>query len=185
MKWRRHCVTSTAAGATTDMSALQGRGRVALRDALLRPHHTALCVTDFERALRFYTEFLPFELEGELDHRSEPALGEVVGLPGAVIRWAMLRLGSYRVELFKYYEPQGRSDARPQCDLGYTHFAIEVADVDAVYAQAVASGYKAVSPPRDLRGGRTRAFYLCEPEGVITEFIQFRPIGDATPVKTD
>lgn len=167
------------------MPAPQPQVRAALRDALLRPHHTAVCVTDFERALRFYTEFLPFRLEGEMDRRSEPALGEVVGLPGAVIRWAMLRLGSHRIELFKYYEPQGRNDARPQCDLGYSHFALEVADVDAVYAQAMASGYSALSPPRDLRGGRTRAFYLCEPEGAITEFIQFRPAEGAAPAKTD
>lgn len=165
-----------AGGVVADMSAPQSQvARPRLHDALLRPHHTAVCVTDFERALRFYTEFLPFELEGEMDRRSEPALGEVVGLPGAVIRWAMLRLGSHRVELFKYYEPQGRTDARPQCDLGYSHFAIEVADVDAVFEQAIAWGYVALSPPRDLRGGRTRAFYLCEPQGAITEFIQFNP----------
>lgn len=174
-----------AAGAAADMPAPQAQGRAALRDALLRPHHTAVCVTDFERALRFYTEFLPFQLEGEMDRRSEPALGEVVGLPGAVIRWAMLRLGSYRVELFKYYEPQGRSDARPQCDLGYSHFAIEVADVDDVYAQAMAWGYGAASAPRDLRGGRTRVFYLCEPEGAITEFIQFRAAAGAAPARID
>lgn len=146
-----------------------------LRDAVLRPHHTAVCVTDFERALRFYTEFLSFEIEGEMDRRSEPALGVVVGLPGAVIRWAMLRLGDHRVELFKYYQPQGRTDARPQCDLGYSHLAIEVADVDGAYAQAMAAGYLATSEPQSLRGGRTRVFYLCEPEGAITEFIQFSP----------
>lgn len=167
------------------MSMSQTQTQTRLQDTLLRPHHTAVCVTDFDRALRFYTEFLPFQLEGEMDRRSEPALGDVVGLPGAIIRWAMLRLGSYRVELFKYYEPQGRSDARPQCDLGYSHFAIEVADVDAVYAQAMARGYRAMSPPRDLRGGRTRVFYLCEPEGAITEFIQFRPAENSAHTKID
>jgi glyoxylase I family protein len=146
-----------------------------LQDSILVAHHTAVCVTDFERALNFYTDFLGFELEGEMDQRSEEALSEVVGLTGAVIRWAMLKKGTYRVELFKYYSPEGDTVARRQCDLGYSHMAFEVADVDAVYKQTVARGYKTVSSPKSLRGGRTRVFYLCEPEGAITEFVQFNP----------
>ena len=146
---------------------------IQLRDSLLTIHHTAVCVTDFERAKSFYLDFLGFELEGEMDHRDEAALGEVVGLPGAVIRWAMLRHGSHRVELFKYYTPQGATRARPQCDLGYSHMAFVVDDVDAVYEQVCRAGYAVVSPPRVLRGGRSKAFYVREPEEAITEFVQF------------
>ncbi|GAB2454900.1 hypothetical protein GCM10027082_01660 [Comamonas humi] len=147
-------------------------------DSKLCAHHTAVSVGDFERAKRFYLDFLGFELEGEMDQRSEAALSEVVGLPGATIRWAMLRHGQYRVELFKYYTPQGDMQPRRQCDLGYNHMAFEVGDVDAVYQQAVQAGYQCVSEPKVLRQGRTKVFYLAEPEGAITEFIQFlQPAG--------
>lgn len=148
-----------------------------LKDELLDVHHTAVCVTDFERARDFYVDFLGFELEGEADNRSESALGDVVGLKGATIRWAMLRRGSHCVELFKYYQPEGSRTPREQCDLGYTHMAMRVRDVDAVFEQAVAAGYEPVSTPRVLRGGRTKVFYLREPEGAITEFIQFNELG--------
>lgn len=144
-----------------------------LEDTLLTIHHTALCVNDFERAKAFYQDFLGFVLEGEIDHRDEPALGEVVGLPGAVIRWAMLAHGSHRVELFKYYAPQGETRARRQCDFGYNHMAFVVNDVDAVYEQVARAGYATVSPPRVLRNGRSKAFYVREPEDAITEFVQF------------
>ena len=144
-----------------------------LIDEKIRAHHTAICVTDFERARDFYCGFLGFELEGEMDRRSEPALGEVVGLPGAVVRWAMLRHDSYRVELFKYYSPEGDSRARRQCDFGYSHMAFEVTDVESVYRQVVDAGYRTVSSPQVLRNGRTKVFYVGEPEGAITEFIQF------------
>lgn len=144
-----------------------------LKDKALSAHHTAICINDFERARNFYVDFLGFELEGEMDHRSEPTLGEVVGLPNAKIRWAMLRHGSYRVELFKYYTPEGDKHARRQCDFGYSHMAFEVADVDSVYEQATQAGYQTVSSPRIMRQGRTKVFYLMEPEGAITEFIQF------------
>ncbi|MBZ8134360.1 VOC family protein [Afifella sp. IM 167] len=136
-------------------------------------HHTALCVTDFERARDFFVKFVGFELEGEIDHRQEPELGEVVGEAGAMIRWALLRLGAHRIELFKYYRPHGAKDPRRQCDFGYTHLAFEVEDVDAVYARTQEAGYPAISPPKVMRGGRTKAFYLREPEGAVTEFIEF------------
>lgn len=144
-----------------------------LQDSLLQTHHTAICVNDFERAKNFYVEFLGFDIEGEMDNRGEPTLGEVVGLPGAVIRWAMLRHGSHRMELFKYYVPQGDRTARRQCDFGYNHFAFQVADVDSVYMQAVQAGYQCVSEPKVMRNGYTKVFYLSEPEGAITEFLQF------------
>lgn len=147
-----------------------------LKDKLLSTHHTAICVNDFEHARDFYTGFLGFQLEGEMDHRSEPTLGEVVGLPGATIRWAMLRHDTHRVELFKYYTPDGDKHPRRQCDFGYSHMAFEVADVDSVYAQAMEAGYQSVSSPRVMRQGRTKVFYLMEPEGAITEFIQFMNI---------
>ena len=144
-----------------------------LIDEKMCAHHTAICVTDFERARDFYCTFLGFEMEGEMDRRSEPALDEVVGLPGAVVRWAMLRRDAYRVELFKYYSPEGDSQPRRQCDFGYSHMAFEVTDVDSVYRQVIDAGYRAVSTPQVLRNGRTKVFYLAEPEGAITEFIQF------------
>jgi catechol 2,3-dioxygenase-like lactoylglutathione lyase family enzyme len=144
-----------------------------LTDALLTIHHTALCVNDFERAKAFYLDFLGFELEDEMDQRGEVALGEVVGLPGAVIRWAMLKHGGHRIELFKYYTPQGDTVARRQCDFGYSHLAFVVDNVDAVYEQVKRAGYATVSPPRVLRGGRSKAFYVREPEEAITEFVQF------------
>lgn len=148
-----------------------------LMDRQLHAHHTAVCVNDFERARNFYTDFLGFELEGELDHRREQALGEVVGLSGAEVRWAMLRHGTYRVELFKYYAPEGDPRPRRQCDFGYSHMAFEVEDVESVYVQVTQAGYRTVSPPKVMRNGRTKVFYTAEPEGAITEFIQFLTVG--------
>ncbi|TAM86132.1 MAG: glyoxalase/bleomycin resistance/dioxygenase family protein [Candidimonas sp.] len=152
-----------------------------LTDATLRIHHTAICVNDFDHARDFYTGFLGFHLDGEMDHRGEPALGEVVALPGALIRWAMLRHGEHRVELFKYYTPQGETAARRQCDFGYSHLAFEVADVDRVYEQVLRAGYRCNSEPKVMRNGHTKVFYLLEPEGAVTEFLQFLKKGDAHP----
>ena len=142
-------------------------------DLITDVHHTAVCVTDFEGMRAFLVDFLGFELEGEMDDRSEPPLGTVVGLPGATIRWAMFRHGGHRVELFKYHRPECRMDAPRQCDVGFTHLAFRVADVEAVHARAVEAGHEPISPPQLLRGGATKVFYLRGPDGVVVEFVEF------------
>lgn len=152
------------------MSETQGSGIGGLIKAT---HHTAICVDDFDAARDFYVDMLDFTVSAEKDRRDEPALGEVVGLPGAVIRWALLARDDHRIELFKYLEPEGRKDIRPQCDCGYTHMAFEVSDVDAAYEKLVAAGYRTNSPPLPMRGGQAKVFYVLAPEGNVTEFMEF------------
>lgn len=142
-------------------------------DKIESVHHTAVCVVDFERMRDFFVGFLGFEIEGEMDHRAEAGLEKVVGLPGATIRWAMLRFGTHRVELFKYYQPTGNTVPLAQCDTGFTHMAFRVSDVDAIYTRAVQAGYSPISEPQLMRGGITKAFYLRGPEDVVVEFIEF------------
>ncbi|MBP5857125.1 VOC family protein [Marivibrio halodurans] len=137
-------------------------------------HHTAVSVRDFDAARDFFVDVLGFAVEGEARARDEPALGEVVGLPGAVVDWAMLARGEDRIELFRYHQPEGRMEPAEQCDVGYVHIAMQVDDVDAAYDAALAAGFRTRSSPRSLRGGRTRVFYMIGPEGLVVEFIEFR-----------
>lgn len=136
-------------------------------------HHTALSVRDYHVTRAFLVDFLGFEVEVEMDRREEEKLGVVVGLPGAVIRWALLRLGTHRVELFRYLTPEGRTAAPEQCDVGFTHLAFVVDDVATVHDRAVAAGYSPLSPPQSLRDGAVTVFYLSGPDGIVTEFMQF------------
>jgi glyoxylase I family protein len=153
-----------------------------LHGVIVGPHHTAVSVENFDKARAFFTDVIGMTVENEMDRRGEPELGIVVGLPGAVIRWAMLELSGYRVELFKYYEPEGKPIAIRQCDRGLTHIAFQVNDSDQAYERLRGAGYETFSAPQNLRGGLTRPFYAIGPEGIAVEFIEFRnaPAGART-----
>ena len=140
-------------------------------------HHTAVCAQDFEATHSFFVNFLGFEVEGKALDRSEPELTAVVGLPDVKIRWALLRLGTHRVELFRYYTPTGKATPPAQCDTGFTHMAFAVSNVDEVHARAIASGYLPISSPQIMRGGVSRVFYLRGPENIIVEFMEFQEKG--------
>lgn len=148
---------------------------LSLADLIVRPHHTALCVEDFAAARDFFVNIIGMRIEGEMDHRDEANLGVVVGLPGADVRWAMLELMGYRVELFKFYNPVGRRQAIRQCDVGLTHICFEVYDVDAAYRRLENSEFNVVSRPMELRNGRSKPFYVLGPEGIVIEFLKLQP----------
>lgn len=148
---------------------------------VLRAHHTAVCVENFDNAREFFTEIIGMQIEAEMDQRSEPALGVVVGLPGAVIRWAMLEFFGYRIELFKYYQPEGKTIAIRQCDRGITHIAFQVNDTDEVCRRIRAAGYTTFSDPQDLRNGITRPVYVYGPEGIAVEFLEIRRATKISP----
>lgn len=152
---------------TTETGAL-------LDDLVMRPHHTAVCVEDFDAAQAFFCDVVGMRIENEADNRDEEELGVVVGLPGAVVRWAMLERNGYRIEMFKYYRPEGRTINIRQCDRGITHVAFEVRDVDEACRRIRAAGHETFSDPQDLRGGITRPVYVKGPEGIVVEFIEIR-----------
>lgn len=142
---------------------------------IVRPHHTAVSVQDFDPALDFFVDVIGMRVVGEMDHRRESNLDRVVGLRDVEIRWAMLELAGYHLELFKYYFPAGRTQHIRQCDVGLTHLCFQVYDVDLVHERLTAGGYRANSPPLELRAGRSKAVYLTGPEGIIIEFLELRP----------
>ena len=150
-------------------------GPVRVNDLVVRAHHTAVSVQDFDAARSFFTDVIGMRLEGEMDHRREENLGPVTGTGDPTIRWAMLELNGYRLELFHYYEPQGERPHIRQCDVGLTHLCFEVYDADLAHARLTGAGYRTLSPPLELRGGRSKAFYCEGPEGIVVEFLELRP----------
>ncbi len=142
-----------------------------LSELIVAPHHTALSVEDFEAARNFFVTVLGFDLESEIDGRTD--IAPVVALPDACVRWAMLHRDGYRLELFKYYSPSGERHGRRQSDRGFTHIAFEVNDVDEAYRRLAALELRTTYPPKVLRGGVTKVIYVFGPEENIIELIEF------------
>jgi glyoxylase I family protein len=136
-------------------------------------HHVAISVADIDQALRFYRGLLGFELDWDMDHRGGEALAKVVGMPGADTRIVMLKGYGLRLELFRYYTPQGkRHEPQRQCDFGLTHLALQVSNIQKIYERLVKVGVRFNCPPQNLRPG-VRATYMKDPEGVTVELVEY------------
>jgi lactoylglutathione lyase len=143
-------------------------------DLIKRAHHTAISVKDFEAAKKFYCDVLGFVVIGDIDHRHDTGLKDAVGIPeGVDCHWMMLEREGYHIELFKWYTPEGKLGPNRQCDLGYTHVAFQVSDVEEAYKRVIAAGLKTFAPPLSLRGGKAKVIYIRAPEDFITELVEY------------
>jgi catechol 2,3-dioxygenase-like lactoylglutathione lyase family enzyme len=147
-----------------------------VKDLITRPHHTAVSCRDWDTMRGFFVDLLGFKVLGEMEHRDEPSLSVVTGMPAAACRWAMLERDGYHIELFKWTSPEGKPIAIRQCDHGLTHICFQVTDAEEVHRRMIAAGYEPLSTVQSVRGGRGKPFYCRGPEGMIVEFVEY-PFG--------
>ncbi len=139
-------------------------------------NHVGITVSDLDRSIEFYTsmgfgqppqEWI-FTIEGDW-------LSELVEEEGAVIRVAFLPMDDCVLELLEYKSPQGeKANSRPNRDAGAMHVALNVDDVDAIYAQ-LKDTVEFNSPPQTVAMGPwagNKVAYLKDPDGTPVELVQ-------------
>lgn len=134
----------------------------------------AICTANLDRLAAFYTDVLGFPQVMSTKWHNRPIIDRMIGVDGSAARQVMLQAGNAYLELFEYSSPVGR-DADPDpspADRGYTHFCIDVVDIDAEYQRLSANGMRFHGPPPttdELNGSSIRAIYGRDPDGNIVE----------------
>jgi catechol 2,3-dioxygenase-like lactoylglutathione lyase family enzyme len=141
---------------------------------IINVNHTSFTVSDLDRSISFYRNFLGLELIS-LTGR-DPAFSEkVTGIPGANLKIAYLQAPGHRLELIQYLSPPGEKlDCRTN-NIGSAHLAFNVDNLPALYADLKAKGVQFKSEPLEVPAGPnkcTMAVYFTDPDGITLEFLQ-------------
>ncbi len=139
-------------------------------------HHTSFTVADLDRSLAFFRDRLGLEVLFTREVRAD-YFARIVGLPGCVVRAALLRIpnSNYHLELFEYLTPAGKAHQPRPCDPGSSHLALLVDDLPALYARLRSSDAEFVSEPVLIDAGPNRggyAAYVRDPNGILIELFQ-------------
>ena len=139
-------------------------------------HHVAVHVRDLDRMLKFYSDAFGFEIVGEeFTWSDNPTLDTILDVPGSAARGAMLRAGTCYLEMFQFSAPDPVS-SRPlrPFDKGYTHFCVDVTDIEEEYKRLLGLGMTfGHSSPIDV--GHVKSIYGRDPEGNVIEIQQAAP----------
>jgi glyoxylase I family protein len=138
--------------------------------------HVGIIVSDMDQAIDFYCNTLGFELVQRVDNCSGETVERGVGIPGAQIMLAHLKLGESKtiIELLHYTTPQSSPmspDARSN-DIGVGHVAFNVDDPDAYFEKLKAKGVEFISPGVMDSSTGERFCYFYGPDRVVLEFIK-------------
>lgn len=141
-------------------------------------HHTSFTVADLDRSLTFFRDRLGLEVLFVREIRAD-YFGAIVGLPGCVVKAALLRLpgAEHHIELFQYLTPPTvPSDQRLRpCDAGSHHLAFRVSELAALCRDLRSHGVELVSDPVTVTSGPNAgasAVYLRDPNGILIELLQ-------------
>jgi catechol 2,3-dioxygenase-like lactoylglutathione lyase family enzyme len=133
-------------------------------------HHVAVHVRDLDRMVKFYKDAFGFEpVTEEFSWRGEAMLDQILDVDGSAARTVMLRAGTCYLELFQFSAPEPLS-TRPlrPFDKGYTHFCVDVTDIDEEYDRLRALGMT-FGHPHPLDAGHVKTIYGRDPEGNVIE----------------
>ncbi|MET0729121.1 MAG: VOC family protein [Acidimicrobiales bacterium] len=145
----------------------------------MRISHTALCVSDLERSVRFYTEGFGYEVLHAYRSGDEVrGLCEVDSSGPVEMRVQFLALDGVKLELISWPSPGAHgTPSRSRTQLGLTHLSYEVTDLPAVEAKLVALGATPIEGSR-LRAERPRyeieMVFLADPDGTRIELVEHR-----------
>ncbi len=129
-------------------------------------HHVAVSVPDIDIARRFYVDLLGAEeVSGTEWGVGNTFIDDIVGLKNSAGKTFMARLGNAYIEVFEYLQPRAApQDPRPPVNtFGYTHFCLQVDDIQGVYERMLAAGLTFHTPPQHsgepvTENGRKRGF---------------------------
>ena len=136
-------------------------------------HHVAIGVSDFDKALKFYTQALGFEVVERSDIDNAVKAEQVIGLDSIKAKMAMLKTSNAFIELWQYINPQPKDLRSRPCDYGYPHLALQVDNIQEEYDRLQAHGMKFVGEVVHF-GDRTSVIYGYDPCGNILELYEIK-----------
>ena len=133
-----------------------------------RFNHVGQCVSDLERAKRFYIDGLGFTLEREIQPPDEGSAQLMSLTPPVGLTAAYLLRDGLVLELLNYAAPGQTQPFRPRAmnEPGLTHISLAVDDIDAACARVVEFGGDVIAS-----SNIGAAVFVRDPDGQLVELL--------------
>jgi len=135
--------------------------------------HSGIVVTDMERALTFYRDLLGLKVAQDFREEGD-YINSILGLSGVRVRMVKLTAddGSM-IELLHYPSHPREARQNPQlCDIGCSHVAFTIDDIDKEYERLLKNGVRFTRPPCISPDGYAKVTFCYDPDGTSIELVE-------------
>ena len=134
--------------------------------------HTGIVVDDLIKSLDFYTKKLGFEVSNRMVE-SGPFINKILGFKDIrVTTVKMILKDGQMVELLDFTSHKKENLKKYINNIGPTHLAFTVYDLDAIYLDFKNDGIKFISSPEISPDGYAKVAFCQAPEGTYIELVQ-------------
>ncbi len=141
-------------------------------------HHN-FTVSNIEEALHFFCDLLGMKANPIHEVKDNERFQKILQMPDAWFRICTIQTpDSNLIELIEYIMPEGKKIDLKTCNVGVSHIAFEVDDIEKMYQDLTEKGVKFNHPPlwgKSVIGtGNWAVCYLKGPDNITFEFIEKR-----------
>ena len=136
--------------------------------------HAGIVVQDLERSLHFYCDLLGLKVLRAMEEEGA-YLDNMLGMKGVRVTTVKLTgdQGGAGLELLYFHAPRTPvAPVRGLVELGPSHVAFTVADLDATFARLTAAGVQFNAPPQLAPDGLAKVTFCRDPDGTPIELVE-------------
>lgn len=134
--------------------------------------HTGIVVDDLEASLHFYRDLLGLQIVKHIEEKGD-YIDNILSLQNVNITTVKMTSPSGQIiELLKYHSYSEQQVLRKICDIGISHVAFSVDNLDAEYKRLKDKGIQFNSPPQFSPDGYAKVTFCRAPEGTFIELVE-------------
>jgi catechol 2,3-dioxygenase-like lactoylglutathione lyase family enzyme len=134
--------------------------------------HPGIVTDELEPLLHFYRDLLGFEIVAQAEEEGQ-FIDTILGLQGVCVTTVKMKTSDGSIlELLNYKSHPRLQESRVINDIGISHIAFTVDDVDSDYQCLGEKGVKFYSSPQTNPEGTAKVVFCEDPKGNILELVQ-------------
>ena len=135
--------------------------------------HTGIVVTDMERAQAFYHDLMGLKTVKDFEEKGD-YIDSISGLSGVHLHMVkLIAEDGTMVELLHYLSHPGEVPVNSLvCNIGCSHVAFTVDDIDKEYARLLKNGVRFNCAPYVSPDGYAKVAFCCDPDGTYIELVE-------------
>jgi lactoylglutathione lyase len=139
---------------------------------MINMRHTGIVVNDIDKSLYFYRDLLGFEIK-----KNKVESGEYIdiflGLKNATVQTVKMSLNDKgMIELLHYKTHKEEPRETKINQIGCTHIAVTVKDLDDVYSRFTKEGIEFINSPHLSADGLAKVAFCRDPDGFFIELVE-------------